>query len=499
MSKEKTVNKISHASYSLTTNRISNPWGPNDIDKLDIWDNKEFNKVVSACRFFYKHDPVVSTVINKMIDIAITDVWFTKKDMDINQFRLFLGLKAILKDFAENMALEYLLSGLVIPEISYATVNKDILKEFGIKKYEARTLPETMWLRDPTTIKIKSAFSTTKPSYFVTIPQDIINFIQSRGKYADGTQDIRAYEMLLRDYPEFVAAVLRGEREFLLDNHLIIRRRYTTQSPYPIPYMYSVLESLKHKRNLRRMDYSIAARAIKAIQVFKLGNDLYPITEENQEMFESLKSQMVWRDSGGTDIEMVFQLFANHTLEVEWVFPPLDALLSDTKYREVNHDIIVGLGFPGVLLTGEAEKSNTSSPDFATLAPIKTMNNMRDKIRRVLNSVVTDIAIQNGWKKVPYVDFKPINMQSFKDLIAAFQMLYNGNNISRQSIAEAFGYDWKDEVEKIKEEGTIIKESGIDAFARQPFSNQPGETNGKPNNNEPEKPKKPKKSEVEGG
>ncbi|MFA5153357.1 MAG: hypothetical protein WC554_12410, partial [Clostridia bacterium] len=111
MPKEKTANKISHASYSLTTNRISNPWGPNDIDKLDIWDNKEFNKVVSACRFFYKHDPVVSTVINKMIDIAITDVWFTKKDMDINQFRLFLGLKAILKDFAENMALEYLLSG----------------------------------------------------------------------------------------------------------------------------------------------------------------------------------------------------------------------------------------------------------------------------------------------------------------------------------------------------------------------------------------------------
>jgi hypothetical protein len=221
------------------------------------------------------------------------------------------------------------------------------------------------------------------------------------------------------------------------------------------------------------MDYSVAARAIKAIQIFRMGNDTFPVTEDSQEVFDSIKSQMTWRDSGGLNVESVFQLFANHTLDVEWVFPPFDALLNDVKYREVNGDIIMGLGFPGILLTGESEKSNTSSPDFATLSPIKTMNNMRDKIARVLNDIVTEISEQNHWKKAPHVDFKPVHLQAFKDLIVGLQFLYGTRNVSRQTLTEAFGYDWEEEHEKIKKEDKEVKAAGTMEVSPMPFSPQP--------------------------
>lgn len=484
VSEEEKKERLSVAAFlpSVTTN--VNPWSPTDVDKLEDLDTDNFREIVKACRFFYKHDSIVSTVINKLVDISITDLIIPKNKLSANEYRIISALKGKLQEYAENIALEYLISGLIVPEIKYANTTKEQLKEFGIKKYETLTLPVSMWLRDPMTIIINSSMFMDEPSYFVEIPENLRLFITNNGTYSDGTKDEETYRMLLAYYPEFVMEVKNGAISVLIDNPLIVRRRYLTSSPYPIPYLTSVVEPLKHKRNLRRMDYATASRVIGAIQLFKLGSDEFPVTQDQEDQFDQLRDQMYYRYSGNRDLERIFQLFANHTLQIEWIYPPIDALLNDKKYAEVNQDIMLGLGFPRILMTGEVERSGTSNAEYATMSPIKTMENLRAKILKILNNIVDNVIEKNKLKGDTTLRFSPINMMGFEAFVNGLSLLYNTGNLSRTSYANAFGYDLEEEFNLRSEEKELMDSLGIEEFEAQPFSPQPGknETNPQENN-----------------
>jgi hypothetical protein len=450
------------------------PYNPDDVDKMEVLDVKEYRDTVDLCRFFYKKDPIAGTVVNKMMDIAITKLKFEKGSLSDNEFRIYTGLTPKLQKFAEEMAMEYLLSGLIVPEVTYSTLPVSEVKSFGIKKYEAVTGPTAMWCRDSKTIKIMPQLLLSEPTYWIEIPDDLYNFVKSDGKYADGISDVTSLLELKTYYPEFVTAIQSGQRYIKLDNPLITRRRPLPDSPYPIPYLYPSLEALKHKRNLRRMDYSIAARVITAIQQIKMGDKDFPLTEDDQEQVGYLQNQMKWRDGTGQNMEKVFQLFTNHTIEIKWIFPDTAALLNDVKYINVNNDIFLSLGFPRILTTGETERTGTSNPEFATLSPVRTMEKMQDVIIKIIEAVAIETAKRNNWKGIPKVSFENMNLHAFADFVAGMTMLYNTGNISRTSLAEAFGYNWEEEINMRSDEDEQMKELQVGEFAPQPYSPQPG-------------------------
>lgn len=480
-----TKQKINHAisAVYLNNNSHENPWSPDDVDKMDKkLELKQFRELVDQCRFFYKKDPLVSSTINKLVEIAINDLQLGKNGLGENEFRVFTSMKQKLKDFAEQMAMEYLISGLVIPEIKVGVLTKEQVKEIGIKKYTSLKYPVSLWLRDPALVTINSTMLSDEPSYFLEVPGDLIYFIQNEGKYPDGTKDRELYIKLATNYPEFVSDIKNNVTKVKLENKLIFRRRPLTDSPYPIPYLYSALESLKHKRNLRRMDYSIASRVIAAIMLVKLGSDEFPVTEDDGEVFEDIKSQLYYRNSSGTDMERVFQLFANHTLDISWVYPDTEALLNDAKYVDVNRDIITALGFPKILSTGETEKSNASDPEFAIIAPEKMMLNFRDKILEILKKIVYDVAKANNFDNVPTIKFSPINLNKYSDFITAMTKLYDTGNVSREAFADIFGYVWKDEMDKKEQEQKVLEEKELGEFAPNAFSPAPTVPGSQPQN-----------------
>ncbi|MHA1949604.1 MAG: hypothetical protein ACW99G_07970 [Candidatus Thorarchaeota archaeon] len=466
---------------------FTNPWTSAQVDKMEILDLDTFEKLVNACRFFYRYDSLVATVINKITEIGINKIEYDKASLNENEKKVMDNLVPRLMQFAEQLSMEYLISGLVVPEIKYAAVTKKELDEWKIKRYETLTLPVYMWLRDPTTIKINDALGMEEPSYFYKIPEDLVYFIKTEGKYKDGTKDEELYKEIVARYPEFVEAVRNNEKYILLENDLIFRRKVVTDSPYPTPYLTPALEPLKHKRNLRRMDYSIASRVISAIQLFRLGNDDFPVTEDQEEIFDDLKQQMYWRYSQNDDIERIFQLFANHTLEIDWVLPPVEALLDETKYREVNDDIIFGLGFPRILITGETSRSGTSNAEYATMSPVRTMDKIRDKVLYVLNDIVYNIFEKNKFRGKTKLKFAPINLVSFNELVEGLTKLYESGNLSRDSYAKAFDYDIDEELELRKQEQDKIEELGIETSAPVPFS-PPPQQGGNQSQNKP-KPK----------
>jgi hypothetical protein len=449
------------------------PWTDKDVDNFEIEDVDNYRKVVALCRFFYKHDPIASTVINKLIDIGITPLQFYKGTLSENDYKVFKGIKEDLQEFLEDCALEYLTTGLLIPEIAYTTVGSPEIRELGIKKTSALTLPTDMWVRDAGTIKINSSYFSSKDSYYAEVPDEVIFFIQNKGQYPDGTKDIDLYNQLASQYPVFVTLVLKGEKYIKLEDPIIFRRRKLSNGKYPIPFLYPALEILKHKRNIRKMDYSIASRVISAIQLVQLGDKDFPLLADDQKQLDELKTQMLWRDGTGRNQERIYQLFGNHTLQISWVYPPTDVLLNDAKYKDINQEILFALGFPRILLSGEVEKTGTSDPEYALLSPVKTMENLQRKLLQLVNEIVEKVCKFNGIKGRPETLFQPINLHDFLKLLEALMKLYDGGNISRTTIDSVLGYNIETEFENRKKENALLTEYGLEGFAPTPHSNAP--------------------------
>jgi hypothetical protein len=511
-------NKVIEAVESLTDNSklkgvafaefgspTTNPWTDPLKAKDKKFDYDEFVKINSLCRFFYRTEPVVSTVINKLVEIGINDLVFSKNGLAENEFRLFSALKPRLMEFAEQMAQEFMLSGLVVPNIGWQrNTDKQFIFSLGVKKYSSLVLPESLTLRDPSSIKILKSWMGDAPAFYIKIPEFVIKFIKEKGKLENGEVDKEAFDKLKAQFPDFVKDVLAGKKEIPLEADNIIRRKYTADNPYPISYVGPSLDALQHKRKLRRMDYTLIDKVIGAILHVKVGDKDFPITEsdEDQAYLDELRSQLRMRSNSDQLMERIFQLVTNHTVSMEWIFPNVETLLKETKYDDINQEILFGLGFPRVMITGESAKSGTSNAELATLSPVKTMDNFRRKILEVIRDICTEVSLRNNFKSAPAVEFAALNLHAFAEFMAALKQLYDASALSRTDLAKGLGYDFTDQLDKLEGENNELTKRGLPTVGPNPFgspaTNQPGNPtqNQQTEKKTTEKPAPKKKVEV---
>lgn len=438
-------------------------------------DNMEFpddpQRLIKTCRFFYKHDPLAGTIINKMVDCAITTIDNGKGDCTDEEYEVYNSIRSTLREFFYNSCLEYLLSGLVIPHYEWTRkAGSDLSPELNSRRRVS--VPDNFWFRDPASVVLKKGYIPNRVNIFVTVDADLIDFIKSKGKGKDGATDKETYNELVKNYPEFVKLIEESKSTTKLliplpDSRPIFARTLP-EDVYPLPYMTNSLESLVHKRNMRKMDFSVASRVIAAIQLIKLGSDEFPVTDDAD--FVTIKNQMNQRSITGMQ-ERVFQLFSNHTLKIEWVFPDTIAMLNRDKYVSIDEDIIAGFGFPRTLVTGETSRSNTAGgSDFATASPYATMEAMRARFLDWINILYKEIRDKNGFKNVAIPTFTPMKLYKLTDLNSIGAALYKEGSLSRDSRLSMLGLEIETEVERKKTETTLYKENNIPEAPILPFS-----------------------------
>jgi hypothetical protein len=461
---------------------------------------KDYKKLIDICRFFYKRDPIAGSVINKMVDMSISEMKNRQGDCTEEEFLVYDSLADKLQNFYRDVCLEYLLSGLVIPQYEWVRKPGDEVS-YKINSRRRITVPDNIWFRDPATIRVEKSVIPNKRYYYVKIDQELVNFIRTKGKRKDGTTDEETYNALLDNYPNFVKQIQSSSGtkvEILLVDIRPILGRTLPEDSYPIPFMSNALESLIHKRNIRKMDYSIAARVTAAIQLIKLGSDEFPCTDDDD--FSTIKNQMNYKNVITGETERIYQLFANHTLTIEWVFPDTTAMLNNDKYREVDDDIIAAFGFPRTLITGETIRSNVAGgSDFATSSPIATMEAIRDKLIDWTIELYEEIKDKNNFAHIAIPRFEPMKVYRLSDINIIGQMLYQEGSLSRTSRLETFGLDVDTEFERKKAEQEKMKEYGLEKAPQMPYSSpkigQPGEPTEKVE--QPEKPvEKPTKTKT---
>ena len=431
--------------HKIISSKTFNPWDstvlPNTgstTDKMGI--PSEWEDVVKLCNFFYEREGMVRTVIDKQVEIGVNNILIVNpSELSSREAPFFDLIKNRISGFLAQAATEYYISGLVIPEIMWDTL---LPEQTGLKK--AYVAPVDLWTRDPLHIELKR---TPLPNRVVPVwklTSDEVYFIQNKGKFTDGTEDKETYEILAQSSPEFVKLINKGETKIPLVGAYVIRRKPLLRSEYPIPYVMPALEMLMHKRNLRKMDYALAARVINAILQFKIGDKDFPLTEDDEDILDDLEREIKSRGSVNNQ-ERIIELFTNHTVNIEWIMPDINALLNTERYTELNQEILYALGFPKFLLTGEKDKSNTGSTSSALLSPLNSMKAMRRDFEDFLNYMFREICKRNNIKTVPIVKFAPLNLIDLTELVSIAQTLADKNIVSYTSLSDLAGFDFTSE------------------------------------------------------
>ena len=416
-----------------------------------------YQKSIELCRYYYRRDGIASTVINRTVEIIATQIRNKRRvltgegDISDAEFELFKAVAKRIQPYIQTIALSYLIDGMAIPQYEITRIMGNRLSsKLGRTRYY---MPESVWCRNPEHIILKRTLVGGKRRAYIQIPSQDQAFIANKGIWADGAKDTETYERIKEELPEYVAAIERGETIFPVDN-FIIYRKLLPFNDYPLPYLEGALNALDHKRYLKTMDRSIATRAIEAFRHVKVGNDEYPADQEDIEATQSALNQR-------SSTDRVYNLFTNHTVQIEWVTPPLDIIMNEGKYVEANSDIFFALGFPRILTVGETEKSNAADNKIAALGILATLKTIQTDILEWVKQLYTDIAEKNDLKRVPEPYFAAIPLADVTQLIQYSRDMLEMGVVSRDTIAAFYGTDFDSEHEQTEYEDEIVPPAPI--------------------------------------
>lgn len=447
------------ASYAPTPFLVNNQYVAGYYDPTTTpFDNSRkytYHEIIKYCRYFYENDTIVGTVVDRMVDMAITRLRNRKdKNGGEQAAEYFNQVAERIQPHLKYLALEYFIHGMAVPEVTYEIImGNRVDPTLGRKRV---IFPKELWVRNLEYIKLRRKPVGLERAVFLEVPEEDISFIITKGQRRDGSDDREGYLQLKREFPQYVKAVEAGQRQFLLENARPLYRKLKSYDDYPKPFLRNALFALQHKYYLKVMDRSIAARASELLRHVKIGSDTFPATDDDIKATEQVLA------TASVTGDRVFNLFTNHTIEINWVTPPLEALLNEAKYIEPNADIFLALGFPRILAVGETLRSNASDNKIAALGPISTLNDLRDAILQWVEGLYKELATQNGFNWYPKPFFSPIALQ---DVTALTQLAIQAQQIgaiSKDTIAQLYGTTYEEELEKIETESDFTGEMPAD-------------------------------------
>jgi|GEM_PF-1849786 len=429
---------------------------------------REYHEVVQMCYDFYERGGLVSTVINRLAELTITEIrnGQRKTSNEANYyFDAVLHRKpSRLMRFLYSAALEYFISGMVLPKVEWEEkLGSDVSAQLNAtRKYQFPVFD----MYPPALVRIEWAGWGEK-NYYLKVPTTDLKLIRK------GASKIKEQQLKLKywidNYPNFVDQIKKGSDLVEITDTDPILRKEKANNPYPTPLLYNVLEALIFKQQLRRMDFAVASRVINAILLVKEGSDNFPLTDETRENLDNLQNQILARSNNPRLLERLFILFSNHTTTLEWITPDVQAMLDQEKYKQTNEELNEGLGFAKILITGESRYANAS--EVSTWAIQPQMQQFRSMVKEWLLDLYDEATELNNFRNTPEPNFRPIRLQDIIKTAAVFQAAFTEGNVSRTSRAESIGLDFETEVELMRDEKELM--DGLDSFPAMPYSPPP--------------------------
>jgi hypothetical protein len=414
-------------------------------------------KIRLANELYFK-EPIIGTVIDMMVDFSASGFINECEDKDIKQLYDKWSKDIRLQEIVEQIFLEYYRSGNVSIYRSEKTAK--VTKTKKTSKATAKEIynfPAGYTILNPMNVHIEGPLLFNQEMAYLQLNEELMTMTK------EGNQ---AIQKMIPD--EVKKAVKSGRGMIPLNPELYSRitRKKQPYERYATPFLERVFEPIMYKQKLRSMDMSTIDGLINQLVTVTVGNDEYPAGDDDLEAIAQLFQSP----------NKAYTVFWNHTLEVTFHKPEGIDTLTHDKYKQVNDDILAGLGVSRVLIDGQG--SNFSTAWVSILSLIERLDNTREKVVRWLEDEYKRVADENGFKVVPKVQFNKMNLREDNYIRDVLLAMYDRGLIDEEDLLKETGRDY-DTVIQTKKRNEKNKE--LFYPPEQPFQGgQTGTNEGKP-------------------
>jgi hypothetical protein len=409
----------------------------------------DIHKQIRVSNQIYRWEGVVSTVVDVLADFAVSDM--KVKGLKTKAKKIIDEWLKTLNKAAENIATgEYAFNSQCAIEF-FLSGNGFIYKNWQKVKMESGVyqIPSEMLLINPLNIDIPKEFVSlgTKIIKFKP-PKEVVELIQA----TDRTEE---QKLIFNSMPEFIRKGLKDSDELVMTSDVLshIKRKGRNYIPWGTPYLTRVFKSVAHKRKLQILDEVTTEGIINRITIFKIGDP------ENQETWgpDRLRAFHSLLMNPSPTLALVWA----YDVSVEDVMPDPEVLNFENKYNQANSDILMSLGIPMSILTGDAKGDQYT----AIAALLERLFDFRNEMSAFMSSVIEEILEKNGLKNEKFkITWKHSRLRNEKELRELVLSLYDRGLLGKETSVEEAGQDFDEQVDMIKRE----KSAGINEIMTPP-------------------------------
>ena len=426
---------------------------------------RRFPDVINACRAAYDNVGIIRNVIDMMIDFTCEDLKFVHENKEVELFFKNWQKKINLDTSVEEFAKHFLIDQNVVVKRVTAKIPVRISNEWKATaavdpadfpdppKPETREIPwryifldvaKLEWLGTPAELMMNK----------MQLGYTISNRFSESLCYLESKKD-----QSLADLPSDIREAVKSKGGKVPLDMSKLHIAYGKKDSWELwakPFLKSVIEDVKYKSKLRQAELSALDGFINVIRLWKLGDHTNGILPEPA-AFQKL-ANILNTNTGGGAIDIIW----DSMIEMKDFYPPLDKILGAAKYEEVNHDILVGLGVPDVLLGGKGGNFSNAFIQLKTL--IERLKAVRAAILKWLDGEVEMICQAMGFAIKPKVKFSNMSLQDESAKQKMILGLLDRNIVSVEAVLDVFGEDYDLEVRRIPEEVSEFKKKKIERF-----------------------------------
>lgn len=422
--------------------------------------NADIRDILKACELMYRFETVVGTVIDIFADFAITDFEITGVDKKAKA--LLDSLKLNINQ--DNFDSKYIMC---MPQGLYYMA-QEIISEWFIK---GNVFPYIQWNK----VKVEGLEGNyTIPSNMVLIDPQRVNIGNYKNKI--GGRIIRVNEINSQNSAEIIDDGMRSSNNILEYNNILdgakpmdhrdiyhIKRKSNSYRLWGNPYLSRVMTAVKAKRKLRALEDATIDGMINYLIIFKVGSPDKdsPFHKPQQSRLTAFSNLLKYPQASN-------MIVWPHDIETIVVGPEGKVLEFKEKYKEVDTDILRGLGAPMILIDGTGS-ATTSWP--AIMAVAERLEKARYAVGSYFERLCRQTLKKNNMLEGnnPKIEWFKSNLRDDKSLKTLVLAFYDRGLLPIETALKESGYNYEDLTEKMKEEDRLNLD---DLFKRRdvPFS-----------------------------
>lgn len=431
------------------------------------YSDRIFKDRIAACREAYDHSGIIGNAIDLMVDFSIEDFTIFHENKPIQRFYQKWAEKINLWKIAELILKSYFRDG-TVPILSYrgrikkgefvklqkavAAVSngKDL---FVDKTIDNKVIPYNYSILDILKINKYGSELLGNVHYEYTIAGDDVGFLKS-GKDAASIEKMRKV-LGINTYDHLINTgrlVLPNDRLTMISYKKDQYRRWAN------PMFWRVIDDIKFKRLLRDMDISVAENVINTITIFALGDTAngFPPTPGMLTKFRQLLQSAPTKSKN---------LVWNDLVSIKAEYPPVEKILGDKKYKQVDADIRSGIGISEIILGGPGG-TNFSNSFLSVKTLLERLEGGRAALVAWLFGEINGIAKSMGFKKPAWIKMKQMSLVDEESEKKLLLELVDRNMISYETCIDRFGENFAIELRRMKDEDSLRKRNS----KRYPFT-----------------------------